>query len=79
MRSCLSARQCVERAHVVQPVGELDDDDADVLGHGQEHLAHVLGLLLLHGLGLPNLAELRDAVDQARDVAAEALLDLGEA
>jgi hypothetical protein len=28
-----------ERAHVVQAVGEFDDDDADVLGHRHEHLA----------------------------------------
>ena len=41
--------QRAQRAHVVQPVGELDEDDADVLRHGQEHLADVLGLLLLVG------------------------------
>ena len=33
-----------ERAHVVEPVAELDEDDADVLGHGEEHLAQVLRL-----------------------------------
>ena len=36
-----------ERAHVVQPVGELDDEDPQVLGHRHQHLAHRGGLLLL--------------------------------
>ena len=39
-------RQVLERAHVVEAVGELDEDDADVLGHRQEHLAEVLRLML---------------------------------
>jgi hypothetical protein len=30
----------------VQSVGELDQDDANVLGHGDEHLAQVVALLL---------------------------------
>ena len=66
MRACLSARQVPQRAHVVQPVGELDDDDPDVLGHGQEHLPDVLGLLLLHRPRGAELRELGHAVDQAR-------------
>ena len=39
--------QVVQRPHVVQPVGELDEDDADVVHHRQEHLAEALGLPLL--------------------------------
>ena len=39
--------QVAERAHVVQAVGELDEDDADVVDHRQQHLAEVLGLPLL--------------------------------
>ncbi len=34
----------------MQPVGQLEHDHPDVLGHGQDHLADVLGLG--HGLGL---------------------------
>jgi hypothetical protein len=30
--------QVLDRAHVVQPVGELDQDDADVLRHRHDHL-----------------------------------------
>ena len=80
----LVARHRAERAHVVQAVGQLDQDDADVVDHRQEHLAQVLGLLLcargpawsdrLAGPG--DLAELGDAVDQPGDAVAELWLDL---
>ena len=50
----------VQRAHIVQAVGQLDDDDADVACHRQYHLAEVfrlrgfLGLVLqLFQLGQP--------------------------
>jgi hypothetical protein len=65
----------VERAHVVQPVGELDQQHADVARHGEQELAQVLGRALVLGLGL-DLGELGDPVDQAGDVGAEMLLDL---
>ena len=42
----LPVRQRRERAHVVEPVGQLDDQDPQVLGHRHEHLAHRRGLLL---------------------------------
>ena len=42
-------RQVLERLHVVQAVGELDQDDPDVLGRGQDHLAERLGLRLGRG------------------------------
>ena len=62
----------------MEPVGELDEDDPDVLGHGQEHLADVLGLLLLVAVGA-EARQLGDAVDELGDLAAEALLDVGQA
>ncbi len=71
-------RQVLESAHVVEPIRELDDDDPDILGHGHEHLANVLGLLLLHRPGATELRQLGDAIHQARHVATEALLDLGD-
>ena len=58
-------RQVSERAHVVRAVGELDQDDADVARHREEHLAEVLRLLLL-AAGEVDLADLGDAVDQRR-------------
>ena len=38
--------QGVKRAHVVQPVGQLDDHDPDVLRHREEHLAQAFRLML---------------------------------
>ena len=66
----LRLRQRRDRAHVVQPVGELDQQDADVLRHRDEHLAHRRGLLLLPRVELEPV-ELGDAVDDRGDVGAE--------
>ena len=71
----LLLRQPVERAHVVQAVGELDQDDPDVRGHRHEHLAVVLGLRLVARLE-DDAGELGDAVDEAGDLVAERLADL---
>jgi hypothetical protein len=71
----LLRRHVRQRPHVVEAVAQLHQDDADVARHRQQHLAEVLGLLLL--LGRPRqLAELGDAVDQERDLLAEQLLEL---
>ena len=78
MRTLLLRRQAVQGAHVVEPVGELDQDDPDVLGHRQQHLADVLGLLLLVAVGA-ELGQLGDAVDELGDLGAELLLDVGQA
>ena len=51
-----------EGAHVVQPVGQLDEQDPPVVGHGHEHLADGGGLLGLLGVEL-EAVELGDAVD----------------
>ena len=74
----LLGRQAVQRPHVVEPVGELDQDDPDVLGHRQEHLPDVLGLLLLVAVGA-ELGQLGDAVDELGDLGPETLLDVGQA
>ena len=67
--------QVPEGAHVVGAIGELDQDDADVARHRQEHLAEVLRLLLL-ARGEVDLADLGDPVDQAGDLLAEHVLQL---
>ncbi len=74
----LVRRQPVQRPHVVEPVAELDEDDPDVLGHRQQHLPDVLGLLLLVAVGA-ELRELRDAVDELGDLGPEPFLDVGQA
>ena len=67
-----------ERAHVVQPVRELDDQHADVARHRDDQLAVVLGLVLLLAVEV-DLRQLGDAVDQRGDLAAEDALDVVEA
>ena len=76
MRRRVSGRHEIERAHVVQPVGELDQQHADVVGDGEQQLAQVLGLRRLLGDEV-ELLELGQAVDQRADLAAEQLVDLG--
>ena len=73
----LLLRQRVQRAHVVEAVGQLDQDHPDVGGHRDHHLAVVLGLLLVAALE-GDAGELRDAVDELGDVVAEALAHVVE-
>ena len=58
----------------MQPVGQLDEDDADVVHHRQEHLAEVLGLALL-ARREGDRADFGDALDDMGDLGAEQLLD----
>ncbi len=59
----------------MQAIGQLDEHDADVVHHGQHHLAHVLGLCLFRGCEV-NLADLGDAFDDVGNLLAELSLDL---
>ncbi len=61
-------RDVLPGAGVVQPVGQLDHQDADVARHRDHHLADGLGL---GRLAVGDLVELGDAVDQAGDLVAE--------
>ena len=47
LEPALLGRERSQGTHVVQAVGQLDDDHANVLGHGQKHLAQVERLLLV--------------------------------
>ena len=47
----------------MQAVGKLNDNDADVLGHGEEHLAQREGLLLVHAIDF-DVGELGHAIDE---------------
>ena len=64
--------EVLDRAEVVEAVGELDEDDTHVLGHRHDHLSVVLGLRLLAGLEL-DTRQLGDAVDERGDLLAELL------
>src|ERR1700675_1507687 len=61
-----------ERAHIVEPVRELDHDDANVIDHGEEHLADVFSLASL-GSEEIQAADFCGAFDEARDVHAEVI------
>ena len=62
-------------AHVVEPVGDLDEDDPDILAHGNEHLAQILHLLILFG-GVLDPRQLADALHQVGHRGGEELGDL---
>ena len=64
----------VQRPHVVQAIGQLHQDDPDVVHHRQQHLAEILGLPLL-ARRERNGAELGHPFDHVRDVGPEQLLD----
>ena len=55
-------------------VGKLDEDDPDVIHHGEEHLAEILGLTLL-ARRERNGADFRHAFHHMRDLGAEELGD----
>jgi len=67
-------REVVDRPHVVLAIGELDEDDADVVDHRQQHLAEVLGLAGL-ARGERDGADLGHALDHVGDLGPEQLLD----
>ena len=75
MRSWCSRGREAERAHVVKPVGQFDQDHADVVDHRQQHLADAFGLPLLAGVEV-ELAQFGDAVHAPRHLFAEDLADL---
>ena len=65
-----------QRAHVVQAVGELDQEHADVVGDRQQQLAQILGLLGFARNQFQPL-QLGKAFDQRADLVAEDVIDLG--
>ena len=71
----LVGRHVVERAHVVQPVGELDQQHAHVFGDRQQQLAQVFGLLGLLGDEV-ELLQLGQPLDQLAELRPEQLVDL---
>ena len=67
--------QKIQRTHIVQAVGKLDDDDTDILRHRDEDLAEVFRLLLFARLEY-DLVQLGDAGDEAEDLVAELAADV---
>ena len=63
-----------ERAHVVQAVSQLDENNAHVVHHGKQHLADVFGLARFGSHHL-EAADFGYALDEVSDVGAKALFD----
>ena len=59
----------------MKTVGELHQDDANVIDHGEEHLANVFGLTSLGGHQI-DAADFRGALDDASHIWAEHFRDL---
>ena len=66
----LVGSQMSDRLHVVQPVGQLDEQDPYIAGHREQQFAEVLGLRGFLG-GQFQLVELGHAIDQTCDLGAE--------
>ena len=71
----LFLRHEIERAHVVQAIGELDQQHAHVVGDGKQELAQVFRLLCPLGDKI-ELLQLRQPLDQCADVLPEERIDL---
>ena len=69
--------EVLEGAHVVQAVGELDEHHADVVDHGEHHLAQVFGLRFF-ARGEIYFADLGYAFDDVRDLLAEFFADVDD-
>ncbi len=65
----------MQGAHIVEAVGELDQQHAHVLGDGEEKLAQVFRLRRPHRDEVEAL-QLGEALDQGRDLMPEELVDL---
>ena len=63
-----------EGAHIVKPVGQLDQNNPDIIGHGQKHLAKALGLSR-PGAVKRKTAEFGDAGDDVPNFGAEQFFD----
>ncbi len=68
-------RHVIEGAHVVHPVGELDENHPDVFAHRQQHLAEILRLLFFAAAEI-GPAQFRDAVDESGNLFAEQAFEL---
>ena len=69
-------RHELQRAHVVQTVGKLDQENADIVGDRQQQLAQVLGLLGLPRYQLQPL-QLGETFHQRADLVPEDVIDFG--
>ncbi len=74
----LFGSEVIKGAHIMQAVGQLDDDDADISRHCKEHLPQVFKEVFFAGATQFYLAKLSDTVHQFRHFDAEFFFDLIE-
>ena len=74
-RTLFRLRHILQGAQIVQAIGQFDENDPDVLGHGHDHLAEALRLTFF-AAGKFQLAELGHPFHQNGDVVAEAFRHL---
>ena len=67
--------QVLQRPHIMKPVRQLDNHHANIGHHRQQHLANILGLVVL-AIGKLDLVQLGDALDNVRHLVAELHRDL---
>ena len=73
--TALLGREPIERAHVVQPISQLDQDDTRILRDGQKELAVILDLTLF-ARRERQVGDLGQSIDDLRDLFAEFVLDV---
>ena len=66
----------LKSSEVMQTVGQLNDDNSDVLCHGKEHLTKVLSLNLYLILRQRQLGQLCNAINKKRNLRRKLLLDI---
>ncbi len=67
-------REVFESAHIVQPVCQFDEHDADVVDHRQEHFADIFRLPRFRS-GHVEAADFGDTFDEAGDIRSKAFFD----
>ena len=66
--------QVLESTHIMEAVGQLDENHANIGDHGQQHLAHVFGLAVF-AVGELDLVDLGDTFNNVRHLIAKTSLD----
>ena len=69
-------RHVLKRAHIVQPIGELDQQHAHVVGNRQQQLAEIFRLLGFFGNQI-EFFQLGQTLDQRADIVTEQAVDFG--
>ena len=71
----LPRRHCRNRSHVVETIGQLNDENPQILGHRHQHFANGGCLLRFFGIELDAI-EFRDAIDDTGDIFPEVPFDI---